>query len=191
MVCGGRRGKLGRVLRGALVALLLVAECPILGILVLGALLTRPFSSMDISSLRTFLGFEHRWRVLVPVVVAGPASLGVSLWLVANKSGPNVLADQTPFFQVAAQVIAALLVTMALTTQAGSNRQARCVRPVLGWAVVFAGVGELAAVSALVFSASALPVWWQRALFSLAVTGGLTALMAVVLAGRRLLGEEG
>lgn len=149
-------------------------------------------SSMSgfLSVLRQYLGFENRWRVLVPVVLIAPASFIASLVSAAGEGGGTFLKDQSSFFQTAAQVIATLLVTMALTPQVGSNLQMLVVRPVLAFAVIASGIGELAAMSALV---SALPLAksLQPVALSLTISGGSTALLAVVLVGRRLIGSAG
>jgi hypothetical protein len=139
------------------------------------------------TSLRLLLGFEHRWRILVPVVLVAPASFVASFLSVVHKGGGTFLHDQSSFFLTAAQVIAVLLVTMALTPQVGSDLQAVVVRPVLGFAVIAAGIGELAAVSALIATPAELSNDLQPIAFSLTIGGGSTGLLAVVLAGSRLL----
>lgn len=197
----GMRRRLGLLL----LLLALLAEAPILGALIAGFVITGLLyaatragratinyirESPVVPLLRQYLGFGNRWRVLVPVILVAMASFVASLFLWGDKGGGGFLHDQAAFFGTAAQVLAALLVTMALSQTAGSDTEVRVVRPVLGLAVVAAGVGELAAVVALSLNPS-LPSSLQALVFSLTISAGSTALLSVILVGLRFLGQTG
>ena len=130
-----------------LVLLVLLAEAPILGVLIAGFLITGLLyaatrvgrgtinyirESSVVPLLRQYLGFGNRWRVLIPVILVAIASFVASLLLWADKGGGGFLHDQAAFFATAAQVLAALLVTMALSQTAGSDTEVRVVRPGTG-----------------------------------------------------------
>jgi hypothetical protein len=115
--------------------------------------------------------------VAVAGYVAGLTILGPKI----NKAFPT---DFHQFFSTSAQVIATLLVVLAVEQAVFESEMAPTTKLAAQWGLVFVALGEVAAVLALSVRLSEEP---YRQAFAVTVGSGLAALVAVVLTGWRRL----
>jgi hypothetical protein len=130
---------------------------------------------------RERLAFEGRWRLLAAQIVVAGAS---TAYVVLNDPvGPEFLRDHSGFFQTAAQVQAGIIVAFALT-QYGDDVAARAVRPAVALAVLLGSLGLLSSVAG---TTPLLPDDLVLVVFAVAIAGGTSSLLSLVLVSWRLL----
>lgn len=135
----------------------------------------------------SFFKIRGRGLEFVPPAVVFPG-LFVTLLIV----GPEVpdergafLSDYSSFFQTAAQVLAALLIAMAVEVRAPKTvEDVVTVRPASVLMVFLLVLAELAAMAAL---SPFLPASLYSLELNLTISGGVAALLAVLLVSRRIL----
>jgi hypothetical protein len=131
-----------------------------------------------------YLAYRRRWLVLIPTLLALPVGyVVVSTSLVPEAAGEAGFHRRySDFFQTAAQVIATLLVVIAVESKLASRAARLATREAGVVAVVWVVAAEVAAVAAV---SPDLPLSWHSVLFSLTVSGGAAGLIAVILIAAR------
>ncbi len=128
-----------------------------------------------------------RWLEFVPPAVVFPGL--IAILIVMSPEVPTerglFLGEYSSFFQTSAQVLAALLIAMAVEVKAPKSvEDTVAVRPANKLMVFLLALAELAAMSALT---PFLPSFLFRLELYLTIAGGAAALLAVALINRRIL----
>jgi hypothetical protein len=130
-------------------------------------------------------------RAFLPPLVALVAYV-LGLTVLGPKANSTFAKDFQPFFSTSAQVIATLLVALAIGRVVLGRTITAAGLVASLWALVFIALGEVAAVSALSVRLSSA-VYSQA--FAMTLGAGLAALIAVVLVGwesaQRTMVEQG
>jgi hypothetical protein len=130
-----------------------------------------------------YLSYRNRWVILVPTVLALPVGYLLAAFVIPEAAGePEFYAEFNSFFQTSAQVIAGLLVVIAVETRFASREARIAIREARVIAVVWTIVAEIAALAAL---SPTLPASLDRPVFRLVVGGGASGLIAIILVAAR------
>ena len=124
---------------------------------------------------------EGKIAGLLPPVVA-VAGCAAALTVLRPTVGESFPDDFSQFFGTSAQVIATLLVALALEKAAFQSATSPSATIAGRWGLVFVALGAVAAVTAL---STRLPADVYAAAFAVTVGAGIAALLSVVLAGWR------
>jgi hypothetical protein len=137
--------------------------------------------------LGAYFRIQNRWVEFVPPVVVAPVLTAVLFILrpgVPRQRGAFV-SDYSSFLQTAAQVLAALLIALALEARASMKPETEAaVRPAILLTVILLAVAELAAMAGLT---PFMPSGLYRLEVTLTIAAGVAALLAVALVTRRIL----
>jgi hypothetical protein len=146
--------------------------------------------SQYLSLLWAYYRIRGRWFQFVPPVVLWPA-LMIVLWQTApvvHTERREFLHEYSSFLQTAAQVLAALLIALAIEARAPKSiEDTIAVRPATTLTVVLLAVAELACLAVL---SPFLPTSLNRLTLYLVIASGVAAILAVLLLSWRILSEE-
>jgi hypothetical protein len=137
----------------------------------------KDFLSVVVDTLRK----RKRGRVLLPTLVALPAAY-VGTSLIVPKFDDKFLQDYASFFQTSAQVIPTLLVAVIVEARLASAETELGIREAVALAVLWIMVAEVAAIMGL---SPRLPDCLHDEAFRLTVSGGIAALVAILLFATR------
>jgi hypothetical protein len=130
-----------------------------------------------------YMGYRHRWVILVPTALALPLGYYLAVYIIPEAAGEaDFYTNYSSFFQTSAQVIAALLVVIAVETRFATKETRLAIREARVVAVLWMVVAEIAALTAL---SPTLPLGLDRPSFRLVVGGGAAGLIAIVLTAAR------
>ncbi len=155
----------------------------VVGVIVYRLLLVYYRSAVKMKDFRSliaaYFGYQHRGWILFPTILTLPiASLAAQIIVPGSVGKPWFVHKYSTLLQTIAGAIIALLLVLAVQARVASRQTRFAVREAVVVAVMWTGVGEMAALAAL---SPGLPAGLQSTAFSLMVGGGVSGLIALVL----------
>lgn len=147
-------------------------------------------TSQYLSLIVAFFSIRRRWIQFVPPLILWPILMLVQ-WLlepVIHTERELFLREFSSFLETSAQVLAALLIALAIEARAPKSVQDTvAVRPATIMIVLLLAVAELACLAVL---SPFLPAFLDRWAIYLVIASGVSAILALLLVSWRILVEE-
>jgi hypothetical protein len=147
-------------------------------------------TSQSLGLVWDYYRIRQRWVQFVPPLLLWP-TLMIALWLTApaiHTQRQVFLHEYSSFLETAAQVLAALLIALAIEARAPKSiEDTIAIRPATTLTVSLLAVAELACLAVL---SPFLPALLNRLTLYLVISSGVAAILALLLLSWRILGEE-